>query len=356
MSSDNWTADSVVASYGDTIREWRTTTKMGRVRLAAKLSELTGRYCSPGVMGIVLADLGYGGSLRRKLNIYEEAPPRDDPLSVEALIESRVQAFKRASLKTDIHRRTLTMPNEPFGICVFGDPHIDDESCDWVELLRVVKICQDTPGIVAASVGDQMNNWIGRLMRKFADTSCLTSDGWRLSTWLLEALDWIALVGGNHDQWAHAVGRDPLKIIADDARVRCFANDEIRITLKFSDPDIEPLIWVIRHDAKGRSWFHPSHGPNKLAMLDGQCHLVTCGHIHTWAYLSQEMPHGRVTHAIRVRGFKRNDEYALAKGFSEDLYGCACLIVVDPAISGPDRIKVFWDVERGADYLTQLRG
>ena len=356
MALGNWAYSEVIEEYGDTIRVWKETEKLGNVRLAKRLTEVTGRLCTPGVMGVVLADLGYGNSKRGRMRIKEENPPAEDPLSVDELIDSRIKAFKRATLKTDIHRRTLTMPDEPFGICCFGDPHVDDESCDWVELTRVVKICQDTPGVVAASVGDQMNNWIGRLMRKFADTSCLTSDGWRLSQWLLEALDWIALVGGNHDQWAHAVGRDPLKVIADGARVRCFANDEIRITLKFESPELEPLIWVIRHDAPGRSWFHPSHGPNKLAMLDGRVHLVTAGHIHTWAYLSQEMPHSRVTHAIRVRGFKRNDEYALSKGFSEDTYGCACMIVVDPVVIGPDRIKVFWDVQRGADYLTQLRG
>ena len=355
---DKWPIKEVVEQHGAEVRAWKVTEGLGRSRSAEKLTEKTGRLCTSGVMGVVFERLGIGHSKRVAINIEEDNPPRMDPLSVEELISRRVDAFRRDSLRGDIHKRVLKMPPDPFGICVLGDPHVDNEGCDWPALSKVIEVCQDTDGVLMASVGDQTDNWIGRLQKKYADTSCLASDGWRLSQYLLEApgLNWIALVGGNHDGWSMVPGVDPLKWISEKAKVRCYAPDEIRITLKFTgDDDYEPFVWVIRHDCSGRSWFHPSHGPNKMAMLDGQVHLVTAGHIHTWAYLQQEAPHGRVTHAVRVRGFKRNDEYAISKGFREDWYGCACMIVVDPSVVGPDRLKIFWDVEKGAEYLTYVR-
>ena len=136
----------------------------------------------------------------------------------------------------------------------------------------------------------------------------------------------------------------------------CYAQDELRITLQWKGrPDLEPVVWVLRHDFGGRSWFHPTHGPHKEAMLDGKCHILTAGHIHQWGQLSTEQRHGRVTHAVRVRGYKRADAYAKQKGFFEQQYGEAALIVIDPHNEGAGRISIHWDLEDGCNYLKWLR-
>ena len=90
-------------------------------------------------------------------------------------------------------------------------------------------------------------------------------------------------------------------------------------------------------------------------MLDGRCHILTAGHIHQWGQLTTEQRHGRVTHAIRVRGYKRSDAFALQKGFFEQRYGEAALIVIDPHAMGPQRISTFWNIKQGCKYLTNLR-
>ena len=284
-------------------------------------------------------------------------PVEDQP--IEELIADRVAAFRRYRSKSNQHRRTLAMPCEPFGIYLAGDPHLDDDGCAIETLYEHVRLVQETPGVVAACVGDVQNHWIGRLGRKYGDQSSTVSQGWRLSEWFLGSMDWLALVGGNHDAWASAGGGsiDPYKLICKDAKVRAYAPDELRIRLTWQGrPDLEPLIWVLRHDFPGRSWFHTSHGPNKAAMLDGKAHLFTCGHLHSWGQLSSEQPHGRVTHAVRVRGYKFGDDYAMTKGFTEQHHGEACLIVVNPEATEPGRITIFWDLETGCDYLTAIRG
>ena len=284
-----------------------------------------------------------------------DADEMPDERPIEDLIADRMKASERKHKKAKVHDRTLSMPAEPFGIFVMGDPHVDG-SCDWTTLYEHVQLMKTTPGIVACSVGDQLDNWIGRLARLYAESSCTASDGWRLSKWLFNELSFIAVVGGNHDKWANGPGIDPMKLLTKECGVTCYAPDEIRITMHWKErPELEPLCWILRHDFKGRSWFHPTHGPHKEATLDGKCHLLTAGHIHQWGQLTTEQRHGRVTHAIRVRGYKRDDDYARAGGFYEQKNGQSVLIVINPEADEPGRITPFWNLEQGCDYLTKLR-
>jgi hypothetical protein len=282
----------------------------------------------------------------------DELPPER---SIEDLIADRMRSSRRGHAKAKKHERTLTLPAEPFGIMVFGDPHVDGH-CDWDKLYADVQLAKGTPGVVACSVGDQMDNWIGRLARLYADSDCKASDGWRLSEWMFNEVSFIAVVGGNHDAWATGPGIDPMAWLTRDCGVTCYAPDELRITLQWKDrSDLDPIIWICRHDFKGRSWYHPTHGPHKEATLDGKCHLLTCGHIHQWGQLTTEQRHGRVTHAIRVKGYKRDDEFARSKGFPEQQHGHSALVVIDPEASEPGRVSVFWNLQKGCDYLTKLR-
>lgn len=286
----------------------------------------------------------------------EVAPVDDAEVPIGELIEARVRASERHAKKQQIHQRSVTLEARPFGLAILGDPHVDNEGCDWGLLHEHVEMIRASEGVFAACVGDMQDNWIGRLQRLYAKTSCAASDGWRLSKWLLESLQWIALVSGNHDGWAHAPGHDPLAWITRDAKVSCYAPHGIRITIGFRDrPDLEPLIWILRHDFKGRSWYHPTHGPHKEATLDGRAHLLTAGHIHQWGVLRTEQRHERVTTSLRIRGYKRGDDHARALGFYEQHHGAMCLVVVDPERDGPGRVSVWWDLEQGLEYLAMLR-
>jgi len=281
-----------------------------------------------------------------------------EPLEVpiEDLIEQRIHAAERKLSKAQAHVKHLELKAEPVGLFIMGDPHVDNAGCSWGELYDHVQLVRKTSGVLAACVGDMQDHWIGRLGRLYANSDVTASEGWRLSEWLFGSMQWIALVGGNHDSWAHSPGMDPYKLLTKKFGVMAYAPDELRITLRWkARPDLEPVVWILRHDFAGRSWFHPTHGPNKEAMLDGRCHILTAGHIHQWGQLSTEQRHERITHAIRVRGYKRNDEFARSKGYSEQQFGAAALIVIDPEAEGPARITTFWDIEQGCDYLTHLR-
>jgi len=330
------------------------------VRKAAEiLSEYTGKTVTYNSMRTCYERVDQGMEEAQYFSSWEqvqEITDDDEEIPITELIRQRIKANKRKQVKSSRHRRILEMPPEPFGIFVIGDPHIDNDGCDMKQLSYHVDLVSKYDGVYAACVGDIQDNWIGRLARLYANASVTASDGWRLSEWLLSSLNYICIVGGNHDAWAHGPGVDPLAWLSRRTQVMCYAPDELRITFRFKGrPDLEELIWVCRHDFKGRSFYHPTHGVHKEAMLDGKCHLLTAGHLHQWGQLSTEQRHKRITHAVRVRGYKKVDRYAMEKGFPSQDFGASCLIAIQPEITGPGRIQIFWNVEQGLDFVAWLR-
>ena len=357
MSTESVSKEELVRDYGATLIK-RKAEGVSTLNLAHEMAELIGRPCSEWSVRKSLEILGVipAGARASNLKMVDATQEESVEYPIEDLIASSAGKQTKES-KAARHRRTIELPAEPVGIMCFGDPHVDNEGCDWAQLYDHVSLGQRTEGVLAACVGDMQDNWIGRLARIYSESSCTASDGWRLSEWFLSSMQWIAMVGGNHDAWAHGPGVDPMKWLTDKCGVMCYAPDEIRISLTWrGEPELEPVVWVLRHDFGGRSWYHPTHGPHKEAMLDGKCHILTAGHIHQWGELTTEQRHGRVTNAIRVRGYKRQDAFAISKGFSEQTYGEAALIVIDPFATGPGRVTVFWDLERGCEFLTFLRG
>ena len=59
--------------------------------------------------------------------------------------------------------------NKPIGVAFVGDPHVDNNGCNWPLLRRDIAIMRDTPGMFAVNIGDVTDNWAGRLVRLYAD-------------------------------------------------------------------------------------------------------------------------------------------------------------------------------------------
>ena len=103
-----------------------------------------------------------------------EAPELPDDLPTAAdLIAQRKKAFARKAAAREARKLIpITIKVDgPFGICHFGDPHVDDNGTDLALLERHVQIVNKTPALFAGNVGDFSNNWIGRLARLYAEQS-----------------------------------------------------------------------------------------------------------------------------------------------------------------------------------------
>lgn len=241
----------------------------------------------------------------------------------------------------------------PIAIAHVGDPHLDDDGCDWPELLRVLRVVASTPGMYGGSIGDVSNNWplVGRLARLWGEQSSTIPDSLRLTRWYYRSIPWLYAVLGNHDRWNG--GSQVVRYITHGAQIRVLARHFARLELLF--PRGEPIRVEARHDFAGRSIWNRAHGPMRASKLDPWAHLYVGGHRHVWTSHDEEGADGVRRVALLVRGFKSCDDYAEEHQWQEHRYGHCGVTVLDPLASPTERIRVIWDVEHAADYLAWLR-
>lgn len=296
--------------------------------------------------------------------MFEPAPPKkpfdtepmpDELPTAADLLERRSAQFKRKRTATEA-RSLIPIRitcNGPIGIAHLGDPHVDDDGTDIDTLRRHVALINKTDGLFAGNVGDYSNNWVGRLARLYGQQSLGAAEAWVLVEWLVRAVDWLYLVGGNHDCWSGA--GDPVQWMARQARVQYEAHG-MRMGLTF--PNGRVIRVNARHDFSGRSQWNTAHGPAKAAQLGWRDHILTCGHTHVSGYqVLRDPASGLISHALRVGSYKTYDRYAEEKGFPNQTFMVAPVTVIQPQYADDDNrlVTVFFDPETAADFLTWLR-
>lgn len=287
---------------------------------------------------------------------FEMEAAADPVLDAETLLRRRSEQFAR--LKAAEESRKLIpvrlRDDRPFGVALFGDPHVDDNGTDIDLLRRHVQVVQQTEGLYAGNVGDYSNNWVGRLARLYGEQSTSAAEAWVLVEWLIRALPWMFLVAGNHDLWSGS--GDPIKWMAKAAKAQYYANG---MRLGLTTPKGRVIRINARHDFTGHSQWNTTHGPAKAAQMGWRDHVLICGHKHTSGYQMVKDPSsGLISHALRVGSYKTFDKYAAEKGLPNQTVSPCVMLVVQPSAAddSPKLITVFHDLEMGAEFLTWLRG
>lgn len=304
--------------------------------------------------------------IRKRIRNYELQKPNlefpDFPahdLPIDRIIESMKErgALRRASYEAHTWFPVKVNDKKPIGIMWFGDPHIDDDGCDWTLLSKHIELCKQ-PGVYGVNIGDTTNNWAGRLVKKYADQETSAKTASRLAEWLMldAGIKWLIWLLGNHDEWG-----DGSAILAQMAKrhgtQKLVLHDwEARFSLNFTNGQ-KINIWAA-HDFPGDSMWNPLHGPVKAARFGPDVHLLVCGHKHHWGISQWELADKGISPVmIRTRGYKFNDDYARRIGKTEQDSGSSIFTIINPLASTPEgRIIPFVDVETGADYLQFLRG
>ena len=279
----------------------------------------------------------------------------DDDIPVVDIIDIQTKRFhKRFEHKQSKDWFPIKMAtNEPCVLALVGDPHLDDDGCNWPELLRTVEVISKTEGMFAGNIGDTTNNWVGRLQRLWGHQSTTVDEAIRLAHWLFHSVPWMYCVLGNHDKWNH--GAQLLRYLTQGAKIAVFAENTARLELEL--PKGDPLRVVARHDFKGSSIWNRAHGPLRESKLNPWGDIYISGHRHIWVSHHEEGTDGKPRHALIVRGFKAYDEYAETLGFYEHQHGESVTTILDPTHPSPmQRVQVVWDVEEAADVLTWKRG
>lgn len=281
----------------------------------------------------------------------ETLPPEDLPF------DERLETMKRRNALRIAHARALSWQtvripiDGPYGICWFGDPHMDDPFCDLEALEAHARVCATTEGLFGANGGDSINNWVGRLERIYAEQSATASEGWELVDWFMNELgiNWLLWLLGNHDVWNFG------KRIFEKSNAQGILMRDWDARLRLVAPNGgECAVWA-RHDFKGHSIYNDLHGLKRASMIDEPADIYAAFHRHCWGTANGEMANGRRYTLIRAKGYKESDDYALKGQFTEQQSGQSVVTVVTPRNGAPPLVRAFEDVEEGADFLTFKR-
>lgn len=275
-------------------------------------------------------------------------------LPADKLIEQACARFEEHKTARDARRwmEIKINTNKPIALSFVGDPHIDNNGCNWPLLRRDIGIFENTPGLYAVNIGDLTDNWVGRLVRLYADQEMSKKQAWKLAKYFLRdaRIKWLCHILGNHDAWNDG----PYLIKANAAPMVPVEDWQSRFQLVF--PNGSRVRIHAAHDFPGSSIWNDMHGPKKASMLLEQADIYACGHKHQWASNEGENAQRNFVYwLIRARGYKFIDGYADQLGYSPQNYGATITAVIDPAETGPRRIRCFPDLEEAAEFLTWKR-
>jgi hypothetical protein len=288
---------------------------------------------------------------------FDELPDDGEPSAEEmiAMLSAR-HAQRKAHYDASKLRRVQVHVPGPIALVGIGDPHVDDKGCAWGDLERDVAICRDTPGILAVDVGDNSNNWVGRLMRLYAQQEVTPKQSLKLIEWLMLALPWLHWEDGNHDTWNTEKG-DPVEVMHRlNKRLGSMQTGGSRLQLNL--PSGCDVFMHVRHDFPGGSQFNPAHALVRETLFGFRDHIMMCGHRHHTGYIPiwHNQPR-RLCHGFRLGTYKDMDVYADDKGFQDGNWARSMGALVDPQYAhDPVRyIQPFFNLEELAEVLTWKR-
>lgn len=298
--------------------------------------------------------LSAAGLVKKTLSEVKAPIMPSDDLPTEEIIDSMC---KRFSKRSDAHSAKKWMEfkvdtDKPIGICWFGDPHIDDDGCNWPLLKEHIDICKNTEGLYGANIGDTHNNWVGRLVKEYANQNTSRGTAFKLIEWFFKdsGVNWMFWLLGNHDEWNY--GGESLGLMAKNI---CPMIDwRAQLKLKFKNGK-ECLIDAA-HDHAGHSQWNQLHGQQKASAMGGIAHLYIAGHRHNWALAQHECSQtNRIYWLARARGYKHIDTYAEHLGYGSQKFGASVVSIIDPKAKDVNMVRCFADVKEGAEYLNFLR-
>lgn len=273
-------------------------------------------------------------------------------LSINDIKNMRRKIFTRKKSKLEYLKRVdVAMDdNLPIGILHFGDMHLDSDGVDLDLIDGHMDILRRTEGLYGGNLGDTTNNWIGFLGRLYGEQHATVEEAQLLIKNYLKGSKWLYTIIGNHDKWngGEAIVRNEIKtgVVGEDLRLSLNFPNETSTTLH------------ARHNFTGNSMYNPAHGSVKEALFGSRDDIVIHGHKHSTGYsIITDAERHKILHCIAVGSYKEIDSFKTTMGFRDDNISPSCVTIIDPRLPNehPDRIKVFFDVYQGAEYLNFLR-
>ena len=294
---------------------------------------------------------------QRGLSVATYSLVPEDDIPVPQILDQMAQRYTLRKENHDAKEwQSVTLPTEgPYGLLLVGDPHIDDDGADIPSLLKHIDLCK-RPDVYAVNIGDTVNGWAGRLVKKYADQETSRKTGYRLAEWFIKdsGLNWLLILLGNHDVWAD--GTEIFQRI--NSRHVVMRDWSAKLKLKTKGDGLKRTLRLFAaHDFKGHSQWNPLHGPLKASMMGDWAHLYACGHKHNWG--SFHIPNAErdiTSYVIRARGYKMIDSYAARGMFPNQSSGQSIFCIVDPYSQSEEGFLTCTpDVDLGLLFLDALK-
>lgn len=273
---------------------------------------------------------------------------------LDELIEARIKESERV-ISADEARDLIPVKvnlDGPFGLLIFGDPHIDDPGCAFAMLRSHIELAASHPHILAGNIGDLANNWVGRLSALYASQETLHRESWTLVEWMVKAVNWLFIIAGNHDLWTGA--GDP---VAWFVKQNGSMYEEHGVRLELQHPCGARTRIHARHDFPGHSIWNSMHGPKRELVAGFRDHVLVAGHKHIGGDEGTVSPDGICAQLVRVSGYKLADTYARQLGLKKMPIHPAALIIIDPREPDNSRARAWCapTVELGVKLLDTIR-
>ena len=279
----------------------------------------------------------------------------DDDIPTAEIIDVLTKRYK----KREAHHASkswfpITVKDDrPMGLAFIGDPHLDDNGCNWPLLQRDIALLK-RDGVYAVNMGDTTNNWGGRLVQLWMDQDTSHKTARKLAKWFLTeaGIRFLVWLMGNHDTMGAPTGAW-LKDIG--GHVVPMEDWQARFILRFANGR-ECRIWAA-HQFPGHSLWNTLHGPQRTAHTKAEAHIYAAAHTHNWALHQEESASREFTYwLLRARGYKSLDGFAEKHGHFSQNDGATILAVIDPrATTAAGLVQCFADLEKGVDFLATLR-
>jgi|GEM_PF-3706900 len=279
-------------------------------------------------------------------------PRRDDYLAAR---ERKIAAYQKKKRKGDWRKPVVTtLPEKPFRLKLFGDPHLDADGCNF-ELFEQHWMDLDAEnGVYGMCIGDWFNNWLKALAHLWREESTHPSDAWLCLEYLMEqrggAL--IAACSGNHDDWTHGP-TDPVDLLMKKYGV-LYRQGALRVMVKCGG--LEPFFIALRHKWRGNSMYSAAHWGVRANREGWRDLILVGGHIHQDEPRLVSHPDGFRSHVCQISAFKEFDTFADVHGLNGPKISPVWELVIDPREpdTSPDKVKTFWDSERAQNYLEAI--
>jgi len=293
--------------------------------------------------------------LKSKVAIVPTAAPLPES---DVEIEDVIGMMRRRFAKRWEHQkakrwREFQVPTSgPYALMLFGDPHIDDDGCNWDLLHSHCELARNTRHLYAVSIGDVTNNWTGRLAKLYAEQETSVSTARRLIKWFMteSGVPWWLWIHGNHDAWSDGIP------IIEGMNVNQIVMEDWQAKVTLASPNGHKLRLWATHNFPGHSMWNKLHGAQRAARMSDWAHLYVAGHHHNWALHHEENEDRNFVYWLaRLRGYKFIDSYADHLGFGCQQYAASVLAVVDPAAEKLNALTCFADPFEGVEFLAWKR-